>query len=156
MDKTRAPCTAKTTGPKLEIWAYKGWCQFTWRHQLQFGPGHLISMQHELWGKGAPTKKDWKAYTYKNTVFSSIYDVSDTDINPTSIFSKKVYSNDLYTDNLIGNHLTKCVDLIKLMMQANLTQKSSIQILLNKLKLSSFKKKMQKLLIEKKLIKNTA
>ena len=154
-----AATTIPPTGPKLEIWAYcnegvKGCINgihggvsqtWTWTSN-EYHVEKLVGYEESGGSAG------FVAYTFEKTGYVSIYEVTDTDITPKSIFHEKIYANDLYMDNLLGNHLPNVL-VYEEDAAGNLTQKSSIQALLEKLKLISFKKKMKKLLTEGKLLR---
>ena len=140
-------------GPVLEVWAYDS-------DNILYGNSSMSWVWHELeylTEKTAGEKETngivtFAPYIYKYTKLTSIYDVSDTDIDSKSIYAEKTYSNDLYIDTLIGNNLSN-VFTYEEDGAGTLTKKSSIQSLLDKLKLSIFNKKLKELLLDESLLR---
>lgn len=134
-------------GPILEIWAYDS------DNLNKLHGGTTVSWvwhQGEVFAEQAETGHDsdsFSGYSYQHTQPSSVYDVSNTDIHPNSIYSERKYPNDLYLNTLVGNNLPNVFTYQEDGADV-LTEKTTIQALLDKLKLSILNKKLKELLLE--------
>jgi len=81
---------------------------------------------------------------------SDIYDLSDADKTPFSIFSEKTGISDLYIDSLTAGIAP---EVLVYGVNKNVTSNDSIQMLLEKLKTISLKKKLSRLFVDGKLMR---